>query len=650
MLKTLRENFKHLQWILWAVIAIFVVFVFVDWGMGSTPTAKGETNVVAKAGDIRITTGEFQRAYRNMEDRYRQMYGKSFSPELLKAMNLPQQVLEQLIDERILRKEAEKMHLAVTDTEVSNYVLGLKDDSGHPVFLKDGAFIGDKIYRSRLASIGQTPENFELGVKQQLLIQKLHRLVTESTFVSVDEVKSEYESRNVKAKIAFVMQPVGVGAAPQVTDAEAQKYFDENKTLYTQPERRSAAYLLVEKSKVMASIVVPEKDIEAEYNANLESYRRKEEVHARHILYRSEGTPDKDAAAKAKADVAVKKLKAGADFGELAKAESDDPGSKGNGGDLGAFSRGRMVKEFEEAAFSAEPKVIVGPVKTSYGYHVIQVLEKTPERTQPLFEVSAGIRARLQDKQAGEKARQIARGLYDQLKKIGKPSDDEMRRLTGPNVSFRQTIAPLTKGGSEDPSLGTNPAVSQALFALKEGEVAEPVSIETGDAVVKLTEIKKPGLPTFLEVKSKVIGDLAKKKQDDAASDALRTAMAGGASLEDVAAKLNLKVETPAEFSRSGPIAGLGPSKPVADAAFAANAGETKGPVAIPGRGAVVFRLLEKTAFDQAKFDAEKDKIKETLKNQKSGKLMSSLIAQRRANLKIETNPEILASYSGGKS
>lgn len=650
MLKTFRDNFKHLQWILWAVIAIFVVFVFVDWGMGTPSTAKGDSNVAAKAGDFRISTGEFQRAYRGMEDRYRQMYGKQFSPELLQAMNLPQQVIEQLVDERILRKEAERMHLAVTDAEVSNYVLGLKDEGGRPVFLKDGTFVGDKVYRSRLATIGQTPENFEAGVKQQLLIQKLHRLVTESTFVSDEDVKADYENRNVKAKIAFVLQPTGVGAAPAVNDAEAQKYFDENRTLYTLPERRSAAYLLVEKAKVMTSIQVPEKDIETEYNANLESYRRKEEVHARHILYRSDGSIANDAQARSKAEAALKKLKAGADFAELAKAESDDPGSKNNGGDLGAFSRGRMVKEFEEAVFGAEPKAFVGPVKTNYGYHVLQVLEKTPERTQPLFEVSGAIRARLQEKQAGEKLRQQARALYEQLKKIGKPSDEEMKRLTGPNISFHQSVAPLTKGGAEDPSLGANPAVSQALFAMKEGEVSEPVSVANGDAVLKLTEIKKPGLPSFAEVKSRVIGDLAKKKQDEASAEALKAAMAGGASLEDAAKKLNLKVETPDSFGRSGPIPVLGASKPVADAAFAANVGDTKGPIVIPGRGAVAFRLVEKTAFDQAAFEKEKDKIKETLKNQKSGKLMSSLIAQRRAGLKIETNAELLASYRGGKS
>ncbi|HEV8269200.1 MAG TPA: SurA N-terminal domain-containing protein, partial [Thermoanaerobaculia bacterium] len=161
MLKTFRENFKHLQWILWAVIAIFVVFVFVDWGMGSTRTGGGPGDVAAQGGNVRITTGEFQSEYRETEDRYRQMYGKNFTPDLLKAMNLPERVLQNLIDRQLLREEANKLHLTVTDEEASQKVLGMKDGQGRLLFVKDGVFVGDATYKRMLANAHLTPAQFE---------------------------------------------------------------------------------------------------------------------------------------------------------------------------------------------------------------------------------------------------------------------------------------------------------------------------------------------------------------------------------------------------------------------------------------------------------------------------------------------------------
>ena len=153
MLKALRENFKHLQWILWAVIAVFVIFVFVDWGMGSQRGGAGDAALAAKAGDIRITTAEFQREYAFAEDRYRQAYGKNFSPELARAMNLPEQVLNSLIDRRLFREEAERLHLKVTDDELTQHILGIKDpQSGRALFVKDGVFVGDAAYRRILAA------------------------------------------------------------------------------------------------------------------------------------------------------------------------------------------------------------------------------------------------------------------------------------------------------------------------------------------------------------------------------------------------------------------------------------------------------------------------------------------------------------------
>ena len=148
MLTTLRQNFHNLKWILWAVIAVFVLFVFVDWGMGSAGRRGDEDPTwIARVGSNAIPAAEFQREYRDAEERQRQMFGKNFTPELLKMMNLPDQVLNSLIDRRLLRAEADRLNLKVTDAELTAKVLGFKDGQGRPLFLRDGVFVGESQYR-----------------------------------------------------------------------------------------------------------------------------------------------------------------------------------------------------------------------------------------------------------------------------------------------------------------------------------------------------------------------------------------------------------------------------------------------------------------------------------------------------------------------
>ena len=648
MLKALRENFKHLQWILWAVIAVFVIFVFADWGMGSQRGGAGDAALAAKAGDIRITTAEFQREYAFAEDRYRQAYGKNFSPELARAMNLPEQVLNSLIDRRLFREEAERLHLKVTDDELTQHVLGIKDpQSGKALFAKDGAFVGDAAYRRILAANHLVPQGFEEQQREQILLGKLNRFFTQSVIVPDDDVKSEFEKKNVKAKIVWALLPVVAAAQAPASDAEAGAYFKANPTPYMQPEKRKAKYLLVETAKIRPAIQVSDADVTADYAANATTYRKGEEVHARHILYKADGT--NDAAQKAKAEAAVRRLKGGADFAALAAAESDDAGSKSLGGDLGTFPKGRMVKEFEEAAFGAKEKEIVGPVKSFFGYHVIQVLEKTGERVQPLFEVSAGIRARLQEDRARDEAKRLAAGLAEKVAKMGKPSDDDLRKLTGAGVTFNETE--FLSRTDAPAGIGFNQQFSEKLFSLKEGETAAtPVTTTRGEAIVKLVEIKKPGLPAFAEVKQRVVADIQKKRQDEATLAVLKQAMSADATLEGVAKKLNLKIETPEAFSKAGPIPGLGSPKAVLDAVFAAKPGETKGPIAVAERGAVVVRVESVTPFDSAAFEKEKDALREELRAQKSNRLLQALVQRRRSDLKVEFNRELLSRMGSSKA
>lgn len=648
MLKTFRENFKHLKWVLWAVIAVFVIFVFADWGMGAAGGGGGGPDFAAKVGSSKITEVEFRREYVQAEERYRQMYGQSFSPELARAMNLPSQVLNSLVDRRLLRVETERLGLTVSDAEVTARILRMRDQQGNLLFVKDGAFVGEVIYRRMLAGANLSPEGFEADTREQALMEKLNRFVTESSFVGEDELKADFEGRTVKAKIAYALVPAPALGPESISDAEAEAQFKKSPAEYQLPERRKAKYLLVESALLRAEAArkVTDADIAAEYSKNLDTYKKGEEVTARHILYKSDGTPAADTAARAKAESAVNRLKGGADFAALARAESEDPGSKASGGELGAISRGKMVKEFEDAAFGAAQGDVVGPVKTPFGFHVLQVTARSAERVQPLFEVSASIRGRLEESRAGDEARRLARELADRVAKLGKsPSDDDLRKLTRPGVTFNETE--LLARTDAPAGIGPNPSFMQLLFTLPVGQVSDPVATARGEAILKPIEVKAAGPAAFADVKARVKADLVKSKQQEIALAAARAAMTPGATLEAIAQAAGVKVETPDAFPKAGPVPGLGTSKALLDAAFSAAAGETKGPVWVADRGAAVLRVLEVTPFDAAAFAAQKGEALDRLRQQKSGRLFQSLVQRLRAEARIEVNKELLARFAG---
>jgi peptidyl-prolyl cis-trans isomerase D len=228
-----------------------------------------------------------------------------------------------------------------------------------------------------------TAADFEENVRRQLTTQKLRSSVTDWLSVADRDLEQEYRRRNDKVKLAVVsITADSLRSQVAANDADVSSYFEAHKADFKIPEKRKIRYLLIDIEALRAKIVVSSADIERTYNSNIEQYSTPEQVRASHILLKTEGKDD--AAVKARAEELLKQARAGADFAELAKKNSEDDASAKNGGDLDYFGRGRMVPEFDQAAFSLEPGKISDLVKSQYGYHIIKVVDKKPATTRPL--------------------------------------------------------------------------------------------------------------------------------------------------------------------------------------------------------------------------------------------------------------------------
>jgi len=641
MLKVLRDNLKYLSWILWVIIAIFVGAIFVGFD-SSWRTGSGNPAVAATVGHDSISREEFDRTYRALDKRYQQMYGEQFNQELAKQLQLPLQALNQVINRRILLTEAERLGISASDQEVRDRILK------EPIFLDDkGRFIGESTYRQFLQEQHLSAEAFEEEMRQDLVLAKLVETLKAGVYISEDAVEKAYREQVEKAKVRYVELPKDRFAQGQgISQEELKAYYDAHKAEYKLPEEREAAYVLVEAAKLMPQAQADEKAMRDYYNAHEKEFTRQEQVHARHILAKIDDQHS-DAEAKKKIDDAKKRLDKGEDFAKVAKDLSDDPGSKDKGGDLGFFGHNAMVKEFEDAAFKAEPHKVVGPVHSNFGYHLIEVLDKTPGGTQPFEQVKQQIGVRLSMERAQSlaetKAKEVASRLAQEKPKS--PEALEAFAKTDPALTFAKT----GKIGQNDPvpGIGRIPAFNTAAFALSKGGLSQPVKVGRGWAILYLKDIQAPKTQELAEVEPMVRLAVATQKQQQMALDRLNQAkdeIAQGKTLDQVASELNLQVRESQEFGGNGFIPGLGFSPALAQAALALTTGQVGGPLPA-GQGAVLFQVTDHKSGDPKDLAAKKDQIRDQLINDRFERVLTSIVEKRKRDEGINFNRQFLEAY-----
>jgi peptidyl-prolyl cis-trans isomerase D len=644
MLKTMRNSFHQLKWTLFAVIAVFILgFVFWSGGPNQDPSSQ----VVAKVGRERITAVEFDRQYRAQVERYRQMYQGNFSPELERALDLPKNVLDSMI-ERMLRLEAAKrMNLTVSDQELAEKIVTL------PFFQESGQFIGREKYERMLRGNGISPERFEEELREDILLQKYGDLVKASVVVPESEILREYAARNDKATIEYILVPASrIESNAQPSDADLQQYLDKHKDRYRTPVQRRVKYLLVDKAKIRQKIKPSDADLTAEYEKRKDSLSVPEQVQASHILIsvKPDGGENADAVAKARAETIAARAKLpGADFAKLANENTDDPSGKGQGGKLPPFSHGQMVPEFESAAFSMEPGEVRGPVKSQFGYHIIKLEGKTPARTRAFPEARPMLVSDLTERQATAELDRQSKELGAKLKTMSGASDDDLRKLQNDTITFNTTE--WAARGDAIPGIGANQKFSDEAWTTSVGKVsANPVTTPRGIVFLKPSEERAAGLPPFAELKPKLEQEWKTERREKDALAQLEPAakeLSSGATLATLASRYGTEVKTTTEFGPAGPVPDLGQAPGLAEAVFKTPQGQAGRPVSVPA-GFVLFRVLTRTEGDRNAFQTQKAELAESLRSREAERLTRAYLAQERAARKIEVNEALLSSFARG--
>lgn len=641
MLKVMRDSFHHLKWVLIAVVAAFIFgFVFIDMGLsgGSLTGNSGDIrNFAARVNGETITINEFQRSLGNLENMYSQMYGQQFTPQMAEAMGLQKQVLDNLVDQRLLMQEARRINLEATQEEVRKAILEI------PNFMENGKFIGMEAYRNFVTSRGfADPAAFEETLARELTLQKMESALMNSIVVSPKTAEAEYRRNNENAKIRYIVVPADpLAPNVSVSPAEVEQYYKANIQKYAHGEQRQVRYLLADFAKVRAQITPSEAELQQAYNANRDRYRTPGAAKVQHILIKVDPTapPAADAAARAKAEGLVQQLRGGADFAALARANSEDPSSSGNGGDMGWVDQGQTVQPFEQAIFSIPLNTISDPIRSQeYGYHIVKVTERREPGVRPFAQVRPELTATL----VNERSRELARTEINRINAIikqNKPKDvTAFSNLASANVTSNDSG---WFGRNEQiAGIGAHQPLTQWVFSAKPGDVSEPIGTPRGIAIAYVQGVRGAGTSALADVRQQVEQDARLDKARQAARTALEQQMAGATGIDQVAAKAGQPVQE-ATVTRQGNVGGVtGDATALIDAAIAANVGQLSGPVAV-GNGAVAFQVVEQKKVTAADFAQNRDTFLDTLRSQQARSLRQVLVQRLRKDADVELNDEI---------
>lgn len=606
MFNLFRSRDKTVRFLLGALL-ILVSLSMLTYLIPSYGSAGGESDtVVAEIGKEKVTLMEVQRAVQQAV-RNKQVPAE-FMPHFVP------QVIDQLVTEQALAYQAHRLGYQVSDTDLANAIRVIL-----PNLFQDGKFVGKDAYAMVLSQQNLTIPEFEQSLSRQLLISKLRDVVVEGTVVTPREIEQEFRKNKEKAKIEYVkISEEKLRSEIKPTAEELRAYYEGNRKVFQVPQKQSLAVVVLDQAKLEQTINPTDADLQRLYTQNKDRFRTAERVKVRHILLKTTGkSPAEEAQIKTKAEDLLKKAKAGANFSELAKANSEDTGSAANGGELPDWVvRGQTVPEFEKVAFTLKPGEISDLVKTQYGYHIIQGIAKEQAHLQTFEEVKNQLATEFRKQRVTDMMQSLSDKVQTALTKDPLHPEKVAAEL---HVDVNK-YDNLTQG-SPVPGIGINKDFDESIASLKKGEVSQPVLLP-GDKLVMavVTDVVPPHPATFEEaqgdVRTQLVKERVAKLVDARAAELADKTKSAGGDLAKVAKSMGLEVKTSSDFDRAGAVEGLGSGMIVQDA-FTKPAGTVVGPLPLSD-GKFVYKVISHTEANLADLAAQRDSLREDLKSRKA--------------------------------
>jgi peptidyl-prolyl cis-trans isomerase D len=624
MIRILQKNNRIMKYLLAVIIgaAVISMVAYLIPGFMDSPASSGASDVFATVHSPGFW-GRFETPSTVKNVDVEQIAHRMLQQQRLPDFLLPYMMTRAgtvLVQSKVLLHEADKLGLQVSDADLRHE---FQYGPFAQVLFPNGKYIGDDAYITFVQNqFNMSRTDFEQRVKEELEISRLEDMVTGGVSASDNEVREYYRTQGTKVKFVYAtIASDDLSKTINPSDSELEAFFGQNKSRYATavPESRKIAYAAFDASSLPGGKpAVSNDELLQYYNAHQDQYTVKDQVRVRHILIASAAgaSPAVDAAAKAKAESLLKQIKAGGSFADLAKKNSDDPGSKVAGGELGFLQHGATVPEFDKAAFSLGVGQTSDVIKTQFGYHILQVEEKQTAHKKPLTEVKDEILPILQQQKAGAAEEKFATQLAGEAKKNGL---DKAAAAHGLHVVTTDYVA---QGGIV-PGLSDASTLLTQAFGAKQGDA--PAAVTTGDgyAVFQVVDIKAAHAPEFVAFKAHVLDDYRQQKTPQLLASKLSALADRAKALGDLskaAKEQKIDVKTSDLVGKDGQVPGIGAMSGQAGVAFTLAKGQISQPINTGSTG-ILLSVIDKQEPTPAEIAQHFDKTKEQMLQQKRDEL-----------------------------
>jgi peptidyl-prolyl cis-trans isomerase D len=630
MLKTMRKNVKSLSWVLWLVILTFVGFIFVQWGSGRFES-EGLAKDVAAVGSYTISGEEFQKNLTQNLDMYRKQFKNNLNRQMINQFGIAEQVLQGMVSGLVIRGEAEKLNLEVSEGELQDAI------RSYPAFQRDGSFIGSEEYERLLAYNQLSVLDFEKGLRKELLSDKLKELVTAGQVLDLGTLKDEYRRENDKAELDYIaFKSDAVSAAPVVSDAELLDFYQKNQNLFKSPEKRAGEILALKFADFKKEITLKEEEIFSYYKTNKSMFKVPGKTKISRIWMAYEPQTREQVLKKMEETSA---LLTAANFAETARALSTDEKAK-DGGDWGYFGWQNFSGQEQSMIDNLKQGRISSPVDAGQGFSILYAAEKVPEQQENYEAVKSRIKSLLENDKLKKLAAERIAAVYEKVKEV-----NNLKEGAGKLAGKVMASGLLTQGQAVK-DIDEMGYVSQKLFTLRENEISQPLEFPEGMAVVRLTTIVKPEVEKYDIARDKVKSELqtAKKLQLQMARAQSVAAelnkLSDPKKIEEYLKKEGLKPE-PLSFQRGSTLADLPAPAGLDETIFALGENTYSAPIAFKSAAAVIVKLKSKKITTDEDFNRERDGYYQKKLADAKNSSFGSYLLSKKDDYKIRFNAEV---------
>lgn len=557
MLQFIRER---AQGVVAVIIILFLCLTFLLWGIDEYMRAARQV-IVAEVNGEDIDLAAYQTNFQRLRQRAQAELGDQFDSSIWTEESTKKQALDFLVEERLLAQTIGDARLRISDPQIAAFIRGAE------TFAVDGKFSLER-YKQAVNMLGFTEAGFEAQARNDLAVQQLRAGVALSAFATEPEAQRLAQLFAQKRDIGYALIEPGELDSVTVSDADAEAYYESNPDAFRVDEKVTLEYLELSLDDLKKEIPVDDQLLTAHYEATRETYTTQEQRSANHILVQLKkgASAEEEATAKAKIETLRALVQGGSSFEEVAKQNSDDVGSRAEGGDTGLFPRGVMAPEFEAAVFAMQPGELSPPVKTEFGYHLIRVREIKPGGTKSFEEV----RHEVEEAYRREQAENLYFDRAEAFSNAVTEHPDSLEAAADAMNLKPRTTEPLSRVEVEERFSADVANAAWEPEVLTEGLASMPVEIDSTRVVAVRVAAHAPAhVPPFAEVKDDVIDVVRHARLRDAVKargDAILARLEKGEPVAEVMAAEKLEwVEEKGVVRDSGKV-----NRAVSRAAFSA--------------------------------------------------------------------------------